>query len=256
LVADVIVEGVGSTVSETVRQTVQAVANISTSEGVQLRPLADHLKLDKSNVGRRLQKAADGGYVRNIEEKKGKPGRWIIGDPLPETTDLLPDPAQLRNSEQPPDEDRCGVAPVSDRKNDNGESEPEWTDTATCDGHWETCSNTNCGLFHSWSWSNHDQHTDKCQRSERPVDPSVDHRRITRRRCGAYETSHLFLSEDPDERRIATAMCSGCVVLPNAATSVDTNASALGREKTGLAHPARRRHDQQGGTGRGLRRRR
>jgi hypothetical protein len=33
-----------------------------------------------------------------------------------------------------------------------------------------------------------------------------------RPRCGDYETSHLFLSEDPHERRIATAMCSGCVV--------------------------------------------
>lgn len=33
-----------------------------------------------------------------------------------------------------------------------------------------------------------------------------------RPRCGDYETSHLFLSEDPAERRIATAMCSGCVV--------------------------------------------
>lgn len=33
-----------------------------------------------------------------------------------------------------------------------------------------------------------------------------------RPRCGDYETSHLFLSEDPHERRIATAMCSGCAV--------------------------------------------
>ena len=44
--------------------------------------------------------AADGGYVRNLEDKRGKPGRWVIGDPLPEAADLLPDPAQLRNTEQ------------------------------------------------------------------------------------------------------------------------------------------------------------
>jgi hypothetical protein len=36
--------------------------------------------------------------------------------------------------------------------------------------------------------------------------------RGVRPRCGDYQTSHLFLSEDPHERRIATAMCSGCVV--------------------------------------------
>jgi Domain of unknown function (DUF3854) len=121
LIADIMAEGVGSTVSETVRQTVAAVADIATPEGIQLRPLADHLKLDKSNVSRRLQKAADGGYVRNLEDKKGLPGRWVIGDPLPETTDLLPEPAQLRNTEQPPDQDRCGVAVDSDREKETGD---------------------------------------------------------------------------------------------------------------------------------------
>ena len=114
LVADVMAEGVGATVSETVRQTAEAVAAIATPEGVQLRPLADKLQLDKSNVSRRLRHAADGGYVRNLEDKRGKPGRWVIGDPLPEAADLLPEPAQLRNTSQPPDQDRCGVASDSD----------------------------------------------------------------------------------------------------------------------------------------------
>jgi hypothetical protein len=36
--------------------------------------------------------------------------------------------------------------------------------------------------------------------------------RGVRPRWGDYETAHLFLSEDPHERRIATAMCTGCVV--------------------------------------------
>jgi hypothetical protein len=120
LVADVIAEGVGATVSETVRETVEAVAAIATREGVQLRPLAEKLKLDKSNVSRRLAQAADAGYVRNLEDKRGKPGRWVIGEPLPEATDLLPDPAQLCNTEQQVDKDRCGVAVDSDRESDAG----------------------------------------------------------------------------------------------------------------------------------------
>lgn len=33
--------------------------------------------------------------VRNLEDKCGKPGRWVVADPLPEAVDLLPDPAQL-----------------------------------------------------------------------------------------------------------------------------------------------------------------
>ena len=57
--------------------------------------VAEKLQLDKSNVSRRLRVAADGGYLRNLEDKRGKPGRWVIGDPLPESVDLLPDPAQL-----------------------------------------------------------------------------------------------------------------------------------------------------------------
>jgi hypothetical protein len=154
LVADVIAEGVGATVSETVRQTVEAVATIAPKEGIQLQPLADKLNLDKSNVSRRLRQAADGGYVRNLEDKRGKPGRWVIGDPLPETADLLPDPAQLRNAEQRADQDRCGVAADSE-----GESapdaprshfgEPDSSDNGHCSGQWEACTNFNCRLFNA-----------------------------------------------------------------------------------------------------------
>ena len=64
-----------------------------------LRAIAEKLQLDKSNVSRRLRMAADGGYLRNLEDKRGKPGRWVIGDPLPESVDLLPDPAQLATAD-------------------------------------------------------------------------------------------------------------------------------------------------------------
>ena len=69
LVADVMAEGVGATVSETVRETVEAVAEIAPEEGVQLRPLAEKLNLDKSNVSRRLAQAADADYVRDLEDR-------------------------------------------------------------------------------------------------------------------------------------------------------------------------------------------
>jgi len=108
-----------------VRETVEAVTAIAPPTGIELRPLADKLNLDKSNVSRRLARAADGGYVRNLEDKRGKPGRWVVGDPLPEAADLLPNPAQLRNSEQQADQDRCGVAADSDGKSAARESERE-----------------------------------------------------------------------------------------------------------------------------------
>jgi hypothetical protein len=128
LVADVMAEGVGTTVSETVRETAEAVAAIAPPEGIQLRPLAEQLHLDKSNVSRRLSQAADGGYVRNLEDKRGKPGRWVIGEPLPEAADLLPDPAQLCNAEQQADKDRCGVAVDSDRESESRTPSPDSDD--------------------------------------------------------------------------------------------------------------------------------
>lgn len=158
LVAEVMAEGVGTTVSETVREIVEAVAAIAPTDGVQLRPLADELNLDKSNVSRRLARAADGGYVRNLEDKRGKPGRWVVGDPLPETADLLPDPAQLRNAEQRADQDRCGVAADSDgesapdapvRTSRSHFDEPDSSDNEHCPGQWEACANFNCRLFNA-----------------------------------------------------------------------------------------------------------
>jgi hypothetical protein len=117
LVADTIAEGVGTTVSEMVRETVAALAALASDEGVMARDVADKLQLDKSNVSRRLRMAADDGYLRNLEDKRGKPGRWVIGDPLPESVDLLPHPAQLATADTTPDVPGCAVALESDGEN-------------------------------------------------------------------------------------------------------------------------------------------
>jgi hypothetical protein len=37
--------------------------------------------------------------------------------------------------------------------------------------------------------------------------------RGVRPRCGDYETSYLWLSEDAGERQLAALMCAGCAVL-------------------------------------------
>ncbi|MGO9352480.1 MAG: DUF3854 domain-containing protein [Mycobacterium sp.] len=117
LVADVIAEGVGATVSETVRQTVAVVGALTCAEGVMVRVVADKLHVDKSNASRRLRVAADGGYVRNLEDRRGRPGRWVIGDPLPEAVDLLPDPAQLATAANTLDLGGCAVARESGGEN-------------------------------------------------------------------------------------------------------------------------------------------
>ncbi|MDZ4734661.1 MAG: toprim domain-containing protein [Nitrospirota bacterium] len=94
LVADLLASGAGATVPETIRETVQAVHDLikpgAESEGVTVKAVAGHLKLDRSAASRRIQGARAQGYLLNLEEKRGRPGRYTMGDPLPEETELLP----------------------------------------------------------------------------------------------------------------------------------------------------------------------
>jgi hypothetical protein len=111
LVGDVLAQGVAATVSATVRGTVETVAALARSDGIQAREVADHLDIDKSNASRRLRQAADEGYVRNLEGKRGRPARWVVGDPMPDDAELLPEPARLG----------CAVA----RQNEGMKNAPE-----------------------------------------------------------------------------------------------------------------------------------
>jgi hypothetical protein len=52
--------------------------------------------------------------------------------------------------------------------------------------------------------------------------------RGVRPRCGDYETSYMWLSEDPAERAQAAPMCSGCPILQPCTEVVGINASACG----------------------------
>ena len=97
LVADLISEGVGATVSPETRETVQAVERLEPDheDGVRQNALAEELGLDRSTVSRRVRKALDGGYLRNLEEHRGRPHRLVSADPLPEEQVILPDRGAL-----------------------------------------------------------------------------------------------------------------------------------------------------------------
>ena len=92
LIAGVVSEGVGATVSPTVRETIEAVAALAhqREDGVTATALADKLGLDKSAARRRLLVAKRNGYLQNREERRGHPGRWVVGEDLPEERELLP----------------------------------------------------------------------------------------------------------------------------------------------------------------------
>ena len=94
LVADLLAAGVGTTVSDVMRETIEAVKSVSRAnpddDGVTVQKLADHLTLDRSAVQRRVQAAREKGFVVNLEEKRGRAARYALGEPLPEQQDLLP----------------------------------------------------------------------------------------------------------------------------------------------------------------------
>jgi hypothetical protein len=94
LVADVFAEGIEPTVPATVRETVDAVAALRMDE-VSLGKLAAKLALDKSVTSRRLRDATDRGYLVNLETRRARPARIVVGDPMPEMLKLLPEPCEL-----------------------------------------------------------------------------------------------------------------------------------------------------------------
>lgn len=102
LVADRLAEGVGATVSSTLRETIAAVQELTEQgEVTNYAAVARKLGLDKTTGLRRVRVAIEKGYVRNLEDRKGREARLVIGEPVPDDIEVLPAPEELRG---------CGVA--------------------------------------------------------------------------------------------------------------------------------------------------
>ena len=97
LVADLVAEGVEATIKPEVRETVKAVEHLIAEGLVEVRQtdLKFALKLDRSVISRRVAAALDGGFLKNLEDRKGRPARLMLGDPLPANREVLPSPNRL-----------------------------------------------------------------------------------------------------------------------------------------------------------------
>jgi len=106
LLVDLVSQGVGATVPSSIRETVHAVAMPSDTytDGVSVTDLAKSLRLDKSSVSRRTREAIEKAYLKNLEDKRGRPAKLPVGDPLPDDIDVLPSVETLKAK-------RCAVAP-------------------------------------------------------------------------------------------------------------------------------------------------
>jgi hypothetical protein len=104
LVAHLVAEGVDASVPQQTRETVDAVRQLKTKypSRVPLSPVAERLGLDKGSISRRVNAAIGQGYLRNEEERRGRPARLLPDQPLPKETEILPAPGALA--------ERCSVA--------------------------------------------------------------------------------------------------------------------------------------------------
>ncbi len=94
LVKDIVAETLEAAVSDGVRQTVEAIQRLyeKTEEPATIKQVGEELKLSKMPTWSRVQKALDGGFARNLEDRKGRPAQLVPGDPLPENVEVLPAP--------------------------------------------------------------------------------------------------------------------------------------------------------------------
>ena len=93
LVVETIAEGLEATVAPSVRETVKAVETLlaeARSEATVL-DIARQLALDKSAASRRIAAAVQLGLLRNLEDRRGRPARVCLGDPLPAEVPVLPE---------------------------------------------------------------------------------------------------------------------------------------------------------------------
>jgi hypothetical protein len=97
LVADLVAEGVEVTVKPAVREVVEAVARLVMGGCQEVRQvnLMTELRLDKAPISRRVASALNAGYLRNLEDRKGRPARLVLGEPLPVDLEILPIPDRL-----------------------------------------------------------------------------------------------------------------------------------------------------------------
>jgi len=99
LVANLIAEGVEATVPPTIRETVNAVEKIigeGGKEWVTNKALSEELELDKAASSRRVRAAIGRGYLKNLEDRKGRPAKLVLDEAMPEDAEILPTCENLR----------------------------------------------------------------------------------------------------------------------------------------------------------------
>jgi hypothetical protein len=93
LIADLVADAADRSVAPSIRDTVRHVASLVAIDAeTTVLSVAHALGIDKSSASRRVRSAIDHGYVKNLEDHRGRPARLVLADPLPADTEILPHP--------------------------------------------------------------------------------------------------------------------------------------------------------------------
>jgi len=105
LIADLAADGLDSSMSPPIRETVEAIRFLQQGDTREISQAAVtlYLQLDKGAMSQRIRAAIDRGYLKNLENRKGRPARLQLGEPLPADVALPPPPEAHEG-------DRCTIA--------------------------------------------------------------------------------------------------------------------------------------------------
>jgi hypothetical protein len=103
IVVDAISSGVEATVPKEIRETVMKVREMigrksKSDKSVSITEVAKELGIHKSTAKHRIDTAKSKGYLQNLEDKRGRPARIEIGDPMPSDKQVLPAVSVLRKA--------------------------------------------------------------------------------------------------------------------------------------------------------------
>jgi hypothetical protein len=95
----IIAEGSGVAINPAITETIDAVVkatiDMAEAEGASAKAIGALLKLDRSAAWRRLLVACGDGYVVNLEQRKGMPGKYRVTGQKVEPINILPNAANL-----------------------------------------------------------------------------------------------------------------------------------------------------------------
>jgi hypothetical protein len=99
LLNDLLSQGIGATVSQSVRDTVAAVKALAPDgQTTNSKAVAAQLNVGKGAASNRISNALSEGYIVNLQEPGKRGHKLALGSPLPEDTLLLPEPHELLNA--------------------------------------------------------------------------------------------------------------------------------------------------------------